>query len=251
MPLTQITEYGPACEPWGAPGWLQPISAWTSVTYVLVGIGIIVWVLLSRRRSAVPPLTVTPTSTVPTFKPVTRMILILAILAIGNGVGSVIQHGPEPWWNELVHDPPLTGTLALVAADAFADLSGRRLRHWWWAAPTALTAVLALAWHPAAAVLMVGAAVPAIGLTLVRLWKRPALRVLGAAGLALLAVGGLIGTLGMPGGPLCRPDSAFFASGWSTHSIWHLLSATAFIPLAHLIGRRTTASEQSQGRRLS
>jgi hypothetical protein len=265
----RATGYGPSCEPWGPVGWLQPVSAWTSFAYVVVGLGLIAWVLLRRprepgllsgvdpRSEKQPTASANPPSSCGRSNAAHRrfhtrgwLVIILALLAIGNGIGSIIQHGPEPWWNEVVHDPPLIGALAFVAADAFADLTGRRLHHWWWAVPTLLTALAALAWHPGSLVLMLGSAVAGIGLSLLRVIKRPAIRRPAILSLTLLAVGGLIGTLGVPGRPLCLPDSAFFASGWSTHSIWHVMSAVAFIPLALVVGSRLPEQTRGAGHRL-
>ncbi len=229
-----MTDVGPSCEPFGPAGWVQPVSAWTSLAFVVAGLAILGVVLWERRRSPADP-SASDDVVVPNA---TALRVILAVLAIGNGIGSVIQHGPEPWWNPVVHDPPLMGALALLAADAVADLTGRRLRHWWWLAPTALTAVLAL-WEPDASTAAQSVvAVVSVGLTLLRAGARPALRPRIIAALALLGGGGIVGAVSRPGGPWCVPGSWWFDSGWSGHAVWHILAAAALVVLAPLLGRR-------------
>ncbi|MCL1871048.1 MAG: hypothetical protein FWF90_11635 [Promicromonosporaceae bacterium] len=196
------------------------MSAWTSLAFVVAGVAIlaVAW----RRRGT----------------PAGRLQIAFAVLTAFNGVGSVVQHGPAPTWNPVLHDPPLMGALALVAADGIADLTGRRLRHAWWVVPTAVCLVLAALSPGVSAAAQSAVAVAAVAVTLVRAWRRPAVRPRSVVALGLLAVGGVVGTLSRPGWPWCDPSSAWFASGWSGHAVWHVLAAAALWVLAPAVGHR-------------
>jgi len=162
-------------------------------------------------------------------------------LVAAVGVGSLIQHGPHPAWQAYAHDLPLAALLAFVAADAAADLSGRRSPAWWpaawwpprpavWAVPALAVAPL-VAVGPAASTLGQAAlAVAATGLSLRRAWRRPRLRRVLVSATLLLAVGALAGNLGDRGG-WCRPDSLL-----QGHAAWHVLAATALWRLAPAVG---------------
>ena len=258
--MTFLPDYQtPACEPLGPAHWQEPLSAWSSLAFTLVGAVIVI--LATRKQVSDAQNTGHDAGSPYAWR---RSLLIwFGVMVALNGIGSAIQHGPMPVWNPIAHDPPLTGALAIVAADAFADLARRRLRHRWWAIPTALTIPLAAWLPPAAITLMVLTAVVAISLTLVRCGVPLFARVppvknwlarlgittphwsnvargpcrLALVALGLTAAGGVISTLGRPGWPLCQPDSAFFASGWSGHAIWHLLAAVGLLILAPALGR--------------
>jgi len=232
-----VTYIPPSCEPSGSEHWYQAMSAWTSLAFVAFGL-LIIWCALRRRRRI--PAVSTGSITNIGFAPNALTIqVLLGVLAIGNGIGSVIQHGPEPSWNPIVHDPPLMGALALVAADAVAGLRPEwRFRHWWWLTPTALTTALAAIAPGAASVSMGVAAAIAIPLAAWRAWQEPAIRPHTLLALGILGTGGIIGELSRPGRPLCVPGSAFFESGWSGHAIWHILAAAALWVLAPTLGAR-------------
>lgn len=197
------------CELYGAhPFWGQPANSVTSLAFVASGAAI----LAGRRghRGRVP----------------------YALLVIGVGVGSLIQHGPNPAWQQYAHDVPLAGVLAFVAVDAASDVTGRRLSPLWWLAPTAAIVPI-VAISPAASSVAQGAmATAAIALNLHRARIRPRLRRTLLTSLAILAAGGLIGTLG-DRTSLCQPDSLL-----QGHAVWHILAALALWRLAPAIGSR-------------
>ncbi len=193
---------GPGCEPY-LDGFLQePIAAISSLIYIVAA--------LLARPAPLP----------------------YAVLVAGIGVGSFVQHGPNPPFADLIHDLPLAGTLAFAAADAAAHLTAQPRRWWWWAVPAgALVPVIMLAPGPAD-LLQVGMAVAAIGLTLMRARRHPASRRRILLALGLLAVGGVIGRLSVSGGPLCDPESLL-----QGHAVWHVLSAAGLVVLAPLLTR--------------
>jgi hypothetical protein len=210
----------PGCEPLADGLLTEPVAAVTSLAFVAAAAAIPIVVRRGRPVGAEDQPGVTG----------------YALLVGAVGVGSVIQHGPDPPWSDLAHDTPLLATLVFVAADAVADLTGRRRAWWWWAAPTAAILPLVLAAPRAGDLAQAGLAAVAIGLTLARARARPALRRRVVGALALLAVGGTIGTLSRRGGPLCVPESI-----WQGHAAWHVLASVALVVLAPVIGRRGTA----------
>lgn len=204
------------CEPAGAWPWAEPASAVSSLAFVAAGALI---VLTARRTGA---------------------RVALGVLTALVGVGSLVQHGPAPAWNPVAHDPPLMGALALVAADALGDLTGRRVRTWWWLAPTIAVAALAATSPTASTVAQASAAGVAVGASLLRARSRPALRRRTLAALALLAAGAAVGTLSRPGMPWCDPDG-LLVPVLSGHAVWHVLAAAALAVLAPTLGTRRTA----------
>lgn len=208
---------GPGCERSDAGALVEPVSAVTSLAFVLAA----ALVVVQRRRARRP---------VP--------VAYVALVA-GVGVGSVVQHGPDPAWSDPAHDLPLVGVLCFLAADGVAALTGRPRRWWWWAVPTALLMVPVVAWPRAGDLAQVGVTVVAAVLLLVRARLDRAVRVRVGVALALLAVGGVVGWLSRTGGPLCDPSSLL-----QGHAVWHVLSAAALVVLGPLVTtteRPTTA----------
>ncbi|WP_277211124.1 hypothetical protein [Isoptericola croceus] len=192
-------------------------DAWSSLAFVAAGL----WVVVRRHRPG------------PDGRsgdaPRTRAAL--GVLAILVGVGSVLQHGPAPAWNPLLHDPPLLGVYALVAADAVADLTGRPLRTWWWLAPTLADVALAAVVPAASMVAQATAAAVAIVATLTRAAARPALRARLLTAVAVLGVGG----------------SFWFVEPWG-HGVWHALAAVAIAVVAPAVGWREVVTTGPAGR---
>ncbi|MFC7877959.1 hypothetical protein [Isoptericola sp. NPDC057391] len=173
-------------------------DTWSSLAFVVAG----AWILGTARRGGAGA----------------SHRAALGALAVLIGVGSMVQHGPAPSWNPVVHDPPLLGAYALVAADAVADLTGRRLRPWWWLAPTLADVVLAARWPEASIGAQGATAAVAVVAVLLRARARPRPRPRLLLALAVLGVGTLAGML--------------------SHPAWHVLAATAIALVAPAVGRR-------------
>lgn len=156
-----------------------------------------------------------------------------AALVAGIGLGSVVQHGPDPAWSDVVHDLPLLATLTFVAADCAADLTGRARRWWDWGAPTAALTPLIVVAPRAGDLVQAGVAAAAVALAVLRARAVPRLRRRIGCALALLVLGASVGTLSRAGGPLCLPESP-----WQGHAAWHVLAAAALVVLAPAIGVR-------------
>lgn len=210
---------GPGCEPLAEGFLTEPVSAVTSLAFVLAGLLI---VALGRRGGHADA----------SEEGSHRTLLGYAALVAAVGVGSVVQHGPDPSWSDLAHDVPLVAVLFFVAADAVADLLGRPRRWWWWVVPTVLLLPVVLGAPRAGDLAQAGVAAVTIGLTLLRARVRPELRPRVAWAVGLLAVGGAIGTLSRAGGPLCVPESL-----WQGHAAWHVLASAALVVLAPVVTR--------------
>ncbi|HEY8474155.1 MAG TPA: hypothetical protein VIL37_16170 [Natronosporangium sp.] len=165
-----------------------------------------------------------------------------AALVFAVGAGSWVQHGPHPAWQAYAHDLPLATLLGFVAADAAADLTGRRRpRYGWLLTPVAMVPVVAIG--PVASSLTQGVlGAVAIGLNLLRAKARPRLRRVLLPALAVLAAGALLGSL-TDRTALCAPDRL-----WQGHAAWHVLAATAVWLLAPAIGERDRPADRLRGR---
>lgn len=220
---TRAAIAGPHCEPLAGGFLTEPVAAISSFAFVLAGI-VIAARYLRRPESRDED----------GARHVRSRLALLGypVLVAGIGIGSLVQHGPDPAYADLVHDLPLLGTLAFVAADSLAALTRRRRIWWWWAVPTLGLVPLILAAPRAGDLAQVVVAVVAVVLTLLRARSYPAQRRTIGWTVALLAVGSLIGTLSRAGGPLCNPESL-----WQGHAAWHVLAATALVVLAPVVGR--------------
>ncbi|WP_324651608.1 hypothetical protein [Georgenia sp. H159] len=212
---------GPHCEPLAVGLLNEPVAAVTSLAFVVAGVVIAVRYL---RDPGLTPLRTAGDRIAPLGYPT---------LVAGIGVGSFVQHGPKPAYSDLVHDLPLLATLAFVAADSLAGLTRRRRVWRWWAVPTIAAVPLIVAAPRAGDLAQVAVAVVAVASTVLRARAQPAARRAIGWAVALLAVGGLVGTLSRAGGPLCRPESL-----WQGHAAWHVLAAGALVFLAPVVEHR-------------
>ncbi|MDM8086145.1 hypothetical protein QUV83_15335 [Cellulomonas cellasea] len=237
------TRTGHACEE-GSGLLHEPVSTVTSLAFVVAGGLILAGGRRARQAAPEGPAAPVPTAAPhrtgtppdPTGSPQAarqRSTAAYAALVASIGVGSVVQHGPDPAWSDVAHDLPLLATLAFVAADSVADLTGRRRAWWWWAAPSVALVPLIAAAPVSGDVAQGVAATAAVGLTLARAVAVPRRRARIAWSIGLLGVGGVIGVLTRAGGPWCAPGSL-----WQGHGAWHLLAATALVVLAPVIGDR-------------
>lgn len=213
------------CEPL-ADGLLQePVAAVSSLAFVVSGAVIAAQYRRAQRRATADGAVRTRAG---------RRALGYPALVAGIGIGSFVQHGPDPAYSDLVHDLPLLATLAFVAADSAAALTRRHRHGWWWAVPTVALVPLILAAPRAGDLAQVAVAAVAVVSTLLRARNRPSERRPISWAVSLLAVGSLVGTLSRAGGPLCVPDSL-----WQGHAVWHVLAAMALVILAPVVQARS------------
>ena len=222
--ISSLATSAPGCEPLSSGALKEPVAAVTSLAFVLAALVIPAAARHGDRAAG---------SAAPDGNARAPVVRTYAVLCAGIGIGSVVQHGPDPSWSEVAHGLPLAGMLAFVAADALADLSGRARALWWWVVPTAGVIPLLIAAPRTADAAQAALAAIAILATLARARARNRLRRRVALALALLALGAAIGTLSRAGGPLCAPESI-----WQGHAFWHVLASAALVVLAPVIGSR-------------
>ncbi|MGB9359715.1 MAG: hypothetical protein WCC01_14275 [Acidimicrobiia bacterium] len=193
------------CEALGS-GWLlQPVEAWTSLAYTLVGIVLIV----AARRTA---------STERTLR------ITFGVLMAATGIGSFLYHGPQSAGAGFVHDVTFLATLWFVALMDPASSHGIRRRTAWlsFGAVGATVSVLLLL-IPSSTNVLTGLAIVALVLSDVLMH-----RIGGIDGrwystaLALFAISLLFNVLGRSAAPTCDPDSLL-----QFHALWHVFSAGA------------------------
>jgi hypothetical protein len=211
-------ELAAVCEQYRVGFLGEPASAVSSLAFVAAAVGILVSDRHSGARCDAPVHD--------------RQTMVFAALVTGTGVGSFIQHGPHPDWQAYAHDLPLAAVLMFVATDAVSDLTERELSPAWWLVPVVAMLPAAASGATASTMLQAAMATAAIGLSLVRAGRRPALRRTLIAALVTAAAGAAIGAL-TDRTPLCRADSLVHG-----HAVWHVLGAAALWRLAAAMGAR-------------
>ncbi len=211
-------ELAAVCEQYRVGFLGEPASAVSSLAFVAAAVGILVSDRHSGARCDAPVHD--------------RQTMVFAALVAGTGVGSFIQHGPHPDWQAFAHDLPLAAVLMFVATDAVSDLTERELSPAWWLVPVVAMVPAAASGATASTMLQAVMATAAIGLSLVRAGRRPALRRTLIAALLTAAAGAAIGAL-TDRTPLCRADSLVHG-----HAVWHVLAAAALWRLAAAMGAR-------------
>ncbi|MDF3307122.1 hypothetical protein [Rhodococcus sp. T2V] len=188
----------------------QHAAAVTSLAFVVAGLA----VLAGRRRDA---------------PSVTYGLLVVAV-----GLGSLVQHGPDPSWQGYAHDIPIATLLAYIAVDAASDRFGRRMSPGWWLAVPFLMIPTVAAGPTASTIVQALLAAAAVGLCLERARVRPELRRTTVVAAVLIAFGALLGAV---------DDSLLLG-----HALWHVLAAAGLWRLAPTIGRRTMPGPRHCGR---
>jgi len=115
-----------------------------------------------------------------------------------------------PLWGEFVHDVSIVLTLVWVLA-----VETKRTRLWPWGFALAVGASLTPTVADPVQAVLAAAVLAAVSLPREQRTRR-------LQSVAILAVGGVVGTLARTGGPLCDPDSV-----WQGHGFWHLAAATS------------------------
>jgi hypothetical protein len=193
------------CESTGS-GWLvQPVNALSSLSYSIVGIALVPWVLRGTGGE--------------------RFVrVVLSTLLVLTGIGSAMYHGPQGTGSGYLHDVSFIAVIVCLAVANIAAAGGWPFRTMAvvMAVATA-TVALFVALFPSAtngvtAVSAVALVVGDIGLRRVGGidWRWYTVAIVAFAG-ALVAF-----AAGRTGSPLCDPGSTF---QW--HGVWHVLGAIA------------------------
>jgi hypothetical protein len=187
-------------------GWLaQPINAWSSLAYAVVG------VLLLASVSRAPRSDRTLRS-------------VFGVLMIATGFGSYLYHGPQSAGAGFAHDISFLVMLWFLILMNPASPYGVPRRYAWLAlVVVTLAASAVLMTSPESTNLLTGVSI--VGLITSDVLVRRIGGVDGrwyTAALLLLAASLLVNLFGRSGAATCDPDSLL-----QLHALWHALSATA------------------------
>ena len=189
-----------------AGGWLlQPINAWSSLAYTVVGLALIA----SSGQSAPPERT---------------LRRAFGLLTAATGVGSFLYHGPQSTGAGFAHDVTFLATLwFLVVMDPASSLGIRRRSAWLGLGGiiAAISVVLIVA--PTSSNVLTGISIIAL---IVSDWLMHRIGGINgrwyATALSLFAASLLFNALGRSAASTCEPDAML-----QFHALWHILSATA------------------------
>jgi hypothetical protein len=201
--MTVVVALGASdCEEWRQGLLHQPVNSLSSLAYVAAG----VWIAMRPGRD--------------------RADRVYAGAVIGNGIGSLLYHGPGWPGSAFVHNAAVPAALLFIAVDDVALLRGWTTRRQLTVYATLLAAAsVAVAVGPPTGVAAASAvAAAATETALIRRGTRRSL-----VPLATLLVAGLVGLAGRTGSPLCHPQSLL-----QPHAAWHILTATALAQWSRL-----------------
>jgi len=184
---------------------IQPVNAWSSLAYSVVGVILVASVAMARPRERTDQ-------------------IVFGLLLVATGIGSFLYHGPQSPGAVFLHDITFLSALwFLVLIDAGAALRWRPGAIWiaFGGVVAAITVILIAA--PASTNVLTGLTVAGLIVSDLLLHRRGAIdgRWYGAA-LALFAGALFANVLGRSGAPTCSPDSVI-----QFHGLWHILSAAA------------------------
>jgi hypothetical protein len=206
MLLSLITAIGESdCESIGAGVLAQPVNAFSSLAFVVFGF----IVLFSMRAQG-------------QTERVNR--LIIAMLMIATGIGSVLFHGPQGPASHFLHDVTILLTMTAIVAMNLAGIlewTERRVLVILLSVGIAVSVVL-LTW-PSSTNVVAGIALAALVGQDIALHRSGSINTRWwIAAVVAMAVALLFFITGRTGGPLCDSSSLF-----QGHALWHILAATA------------------------
>jgi len=191
------------CERLLGTGLVQPVNAWSSLAYAVVGLALIV----SARWSDDWERTVR---------------FVFGLLLIATGIGSFLYHGSQPAGAGFVHDITFLAALWFLILVNGGSALGWGSRMIWGAFAASLVLMTALLLGmPTATNILTGVSVVALIGSDLLLHRVGGLNGRWYATALVLFAGSLIANvLGRTGGPACVPGSLI-----QPHALWHVLSA--------------------------
>lgn len=202
--LHQVTTLGESdCETIANTVLAQPVNAFSSFAFSIVGIGIIAWAQSVRGVER-------------------ELRIVFGTILILTGIGSYLFHGPQPPVSQFLHDITFLAALFLiVVAHIATGLSWSRPALWGvFAAAMLVVSVILVVYPQATNTLMVAAVAGVVLAHLVMRRVGPASLQLLLSAILAMALGVTFFVLGRAGGPICDPGSVF-----QGHAMWHILSA--------------------------
>jgi hypothetical protein len=206
MLLSLISAIGESdCESIGVGVLAQPVNAFSSLAFVVFGF-IVVFSMRAQGQT----------------ERVNR--LIIAMLMIATGIGSVLFHGPQGPASHFLHDVTILLTMTAIVAMNLAGIlewTERRVLVILLSVGIAVSVVL-LTW-PSSTNVVAGIALAALVGQDIALHRSGSINTRWwIAAVVAMAVALLFFITGRTGGPLCDSSSLF-----QGHALWHILAATA------------------------
>ena len=189
-----------------AGGWLvQPINAWSSLAYTVVGLILIVSSAPSASRDR-------------------TLRIAFGVLIGATGVGSFLYHGPQSTGAALAHDVTFLATLWFLAVMDPASSLGMRRQSAWLTLGGVIAAVsVMLIVVPTSVNVLTGISIVALIVSDVLMHRVGGINGRWyATALTLFAASLLFNALGRSAAATCEPGSML-----QLHALWHILSATA------------------------
>ena len=193
------------CEAIGSGILAQPVNAVSSLAFSVFGLVI----LFSMSRFKGP-------------ERVNR--LIIGILMIATGVGSVLFHGPQGAASHFLHDVTILLTMTAIVTMNVAGIKRWSEQRVWLilGGMAVVISVVLLIW-PSSTNVVAGVALVVLVVQDVALHRSRSIRTgWWIMAIVAMAVALLFFVVGRTGGPLCDSSSLF-----QGHALWHILSATA------------------------
>lgn len=189
-----------------AGGWLlQPINAWSSLAYTVVGL-----VLIAASGQSAPR--------------ERTLRIAFGMLMAATGVGSFLYHGPQSPGAAFAHDVTILATLWFLVVIGPASRLGMRRRSAWLglgAVIAAISAILIVA--PTSTNVLVGFSIVALIVSDVLMHRVGGINGRWyVAAVSLFAASLLCNALGRSEVSPCEPEAML-----QFHSLWHVLSAIA------------------------
>ncbi len=188
-------------------GWLvQPVNAWSSLAYAVVGM-----------------LLITSMSRTPRSDRILRATF--GVLMVATGIGSFLYHGPQPAAAGFAHDITFLAMLWFLILMNLASAYGVPRRYAWitFGGATVAAATVLLV-SPASTNFLTGVSVVALVASDLLLHRVGGINGRWYAAALLLFVASLaFDVLGRSGASTCDPDSLI-----QFHALWHVASALAF-----------------------
>jgi len=187
-------------------GWLaQPINAWSSLAYAVVGMVLIASISQAPRSDR-------------------QLRVAFGVLMVATGIGSFLYHGSQPAAAGFAHDITFLAVLWFLILMNPASPYGVPRRYAWIALVSiTITASAVLIASPHSTNLLTGISVVALITSDVLVQRIGGINWRWyAAALLLLAASLVFNLLGRSGSATCDPDSLI-----QSHALWHALSAAA------------------------
>lgn len=183
----------------------QPVNAWSSLAFSVVGLAVVAWAWSSFGRER-------------------HFRIVYGLALAATGVGSFLYHGPQGAGSGFLHDVSfLVAVVVLITANTFTALGWSERRQWTAVVVVSVVVCAVVAAVPTVTNVLTAVAAAALVGSAVLVQRSGAVdRVWFIVSVGALALAVLSFALGRTDSPLCEPGS------WAQfHAGWHVMMAVA------------------------